>query len=86
MGKRKECVSIISMVHCCSRVLHLIKSESNNEYSMMWLIHDYIIDNKIQVKSMIVDNGKEFSSLEIIAKRLGAKLYKCDPYCSLKKR
>ena len=56
-----------------------------NEYSTMWLIHDYLITNKIQVKSITVDNGKEFSSMGIIAKRLGVKLYKCDPYCSFQR-
>lgn len=85
IGKRNEYVSIISVVDRCSRVVHLIKSENNNEYSTMWLIHDYLITNKIQVKSITVDNGKEFSSMGIIAKRLGVKLYKCDPYCSFQR-
>lgn len=85
IGKKNEQASIISIVDRCSRVMWLIKSEYKNEYYTMNLIHRFIVENKIEVKSMTTDNGVEFSALGIAAKRLGVKLYKCDPYCSFQR-
>ena len=42
-------------------------------------------ENEIIVKSITVDNGLEFQALGITAKKLGVKLYKCDPYCSFQR-
>ena len=44
-----------------------------------------MIKNNINVKSITVDNGLEFNVLGITAKKLGVKLYKCDPYCSFQR-
>lgn len=85
IGKRNEYSSIISIVDRCTRVIWLIKSEAKNEYYTMNLIHKYIVDNQIPVKSITVDNGLEFKAMGIAAKRLGVKLYKCDPYCSFQR-
>lgn len=85
VGKRNEYASIISIVDRCSRVVWLIKTEAKNEYYIMNLIHKYIEKNEIKVKSITVDNGLEFKALGIAAKRLGVKLYKCDPYCSFQR-
>ena len=85
IGKRNEYASIISIVDRCSRVLWLIKAEAKQEYYSMNLIHKYIVENEIEVKSITVDNGLEFNVLGIAAKRLGVKLYKCDPYCSFQR-
>lgn len=82
IGKRNEYASIISIVDRCSRVTWLIKAEAKNEYYIMNLIHRYIQENDIQVRSTTLDNGLEFKVMGIAAKRLGVKLYKCDPYCS----
>lgn len=60
----------------------LIKAEGRNEYYIDKLIRKYIEENEIEVKSITVDNGKEFEALGITAKRMNVKLYKCDPYCS----
>ncbi len=49
------------------------------------LIYNYMIKNNINVKSITVDNGLEFNVLGITAKKLGVKLYKCDPYCSFQR-
>lgn len=85
IGKRNEYPSIISIVDRCSRVISLIKAEYTNMYYIQSLIRKYIEDNKIVVKSITTDNGKEFEALGIAAKRLGVKLYKCDPYCSFQR-
>ena len=85
IGKRNEYCSIISIVDRCSRVLWLIKAEFNHDYYIMNLIHKFIVDNKIETKSITTDNGLEFGRLGITAKRLGVKLYKCDPYCSFQR-
>lgn len=37
------------------------------------------------VKTITTDNGPEFSAHEIITKKLGAKVYFADPYCSWQK-
>lgn len=37
------------------------------------------------MKSITTDNGLEFMALGITAKKLGVKLYKCDPYCSFQR-
>lgn len=85
IGKKNEYSSIISMVDRCSRVMWLIKAKSKNEYYIDKLIRQYIEENEIQVKSITTDNGIEFEALGITAKRLGVKLYKCDPYCSFQR-
>lgn len=85
LGKRNEYSSIISIVDRCSRKVWLIKAEYKNEYYINKIIYEYIIKNDIKVKSITVDNGIEFNALGITAKKLGVKLYKCDPYCSFQR-
>lgn len=85
VGKRGEYQTIISIVDRCSRQVHLIKSEFTFDYYTSNLIHDYIKENKIEVKSITTDNGLEFKTMGIAAKKLGVKLYKCDPYCSFQR-
>ena len=85
LGKKNEQESIISIVDRCTRMLWLIKSEYRNEYYTDKLIYDFIIKNQIPVKSITTDNGFEFKVLGICAKKLGVKLYKCDPYCSFQR-
>lgn len=85
LGKRNEYSSIISIVDRCSRRVWLIKAEYKNEYYINKLIYEYIIKNDIKVRSITVDNGLEFNALGIAAKKLGVKLYKCDPYCSFQR-
>ncbi|QIK70251.1 IS30 family transposase [Erysipelothrix sp. HDW6C] len=81
-GKRNECSTIIALVDRCTRQVWLIKADYTIAYYTSNLIHKYIVDNEITVKSITTDNGKEFETLGITAKKLGVKLYKCDPYCS----
>lgn len=85
VGKRNEFDTIVSIVDRCTRKIWLIKSEYKNEYYTNKLIYDYIIKNDIPVKSITIDNGVEFNALGITAKKLGVKLYKCDPYCSFQR-
>ena len=85
LGRRNEQDSLISIVDRCTRRLWLIKADYKNEYYIDRLIYNYIIENEIVVKSITVDNGLEFSVLGITAKKLGVKLYKCDPYCSFQR-
>ena len=85
LGKRNEYQSIISIVDRCTRRVWLIKAEYSQEYYINKLIYEYIIKNDINVKSITTDNGLEFNTLGICAKRLGVKLYKCDPYCSFQR-
>lgn len=85
LGKRNEYDSIISIVDRCSRKVWLIKSQYKNEYYTDKIIYDYLIKNEIKVKSITVDNGLEFQALGLTAKKLGIKLYKCDPYCSFQR-
>lgn len=83
--KRNEYDSIISIVDRCTRKLWLIKAEYKNEYYIDWKIYEFITKNEIPVKSITVDNGLEFNALGLTAKKLGVKLYKCDPYCSFQR-
>ena len=85
LGKKDEQQAIISIVDRCTRRLWLIKAEYRYDYYTANLIYKYIIANDIDVKSITVDNGLEFRALGIAAKRLGVKLYKCDPYCSFQR-
>lgn len=85
LGKKNEQSSIISIVDRCSRKVWLIKSEYKNEYYTDKLIYNYIIENQIDVKSITIDNGLEFQALGITGKKLGVKVYKCDPYCSFQR-
>lgn len=85
IGKRNEYCSTISIVDRASRMIWLIKSESNNEYYTEKTIRNFIVKNEITVRSITTDNGFEFKALGITAKRLGVKLYKCDPYCSFQR-
>ena len=84
-GKRNEYPSIISVVDRCTRRVWLIKAEYTFEYYISNLIYNYIVKNDIEVKSITIDNGLEFNTLGIAAKKLGVKLYKCDPYCSFQR-
>ena len=85
VGKRNEYASIISIVDRCTRRLWLIKAEYKNEYYIDKKIYEFILKNEIPVKSITVDNGLEFNALGLTAKKLGVKLYKCDPYCSFQR-
>ena len=85
LGKKDEKKAIISIVDRCTRRLWLIKAEYRYDYYTANLIYKYIIKNDITVRSITVDNGLEFKALGIAAKRLGVKLYKCDPYCSFQR-
>ena len=85
IGKRNEQDSIISIVDRCTRRLWLIKANYKQEYYIANLIYNFIIRNEIEVKSITIDNGLEFNVLGITAKKLGVKLYKCDPYCSFQR-
>ena len=85
IGKRNENQSIISIVDRCTRRVWLIKAEYKQEYYISNLIYNFIIKNEIEVKSITIDNGLEFNVLGIAAKKLGVKLYKCDPYCSFQR-
>ncbi len=85
LGKKDEQQAIISIVDRCTRRLWLIKAEYRYDYYTANLIYKYIVKNDIEVKSITVDNGLEFKALGIAAKRLGVKLYKCDPYCSFQR-
>lgn len=85
VGKRNEQCSIISIVDRCTRKLWLIKAQYKNEYYIDKTIYEYILKNEIKVKSITVDNGLEFNALGLTAKKLGVKLYKCEPYCSFQR-
>ncbi len=85
LGKRNEYDSIISIVDRTTRRIWLIKADYKNEYYISNLIYNFIIKNEIEVKSITTDNGLEFNTLGITAKKLGVKLYKCDPYCSFQR-
>lgn len=85
IGKKNEYGSIISIVDRASRMVWLIKAEGKNKYYIQALIRKYIEANEIEVKSITTDNGLEFEAMGIAAKRLGVKLYKCDPYCSFQR-
>ena len=85
LGKKNEQDSIISIVDRSTRKLWLIKADYKNEYYIDRLIYNYILKEEITVKSITVDNGLEFGALGLTAKRLGVKLYKCDPYCSFQR-
>lgn len=85
VGLRDQSEKIISIVDRTTRMIHLIKAEYSYDHYVNNLIHKYIVDNKIETKSITTDNGLEFSALGICAKRLGVKLYKCDPYCSFQR-
>ena len=85
IGKKNEYSLIISIVDRCTRRVWLIKAEYKNEYYIDKIIYNYILDNDIEVKSITVDNGIEFNALGLTAKKLGVKLYKCDPYCSFQR-
>ena len=85
LGKKNEQDSIISIVDRCTRKIWLIKANYKNEYYIDKLIYNYILKEEIVVKSITVDNGIEFGALGLTAKKLGVKLYKCDPYCSFQR-
>ena len=85
LGKKDEQQAIISIVDRCTRKLWLIKAEYRYDYYTANLIYKYIVKNDVPCKSITVDNGLEFRALGIAAKRLGVKLYKCDPYCSFQR-
>ena len=85
IGKKNENKAIISIVDRCTREVWLIKAEYTYDHYTSNLIYKYILNKGIEVKSITTDNGLEFNTMGITAKRLGVKLYKCDPYCSFQR-
>ena len=85
IGKKNEYPAIISIVDRCTRVVNLVKAESRYSYHIDKKILDYIREKEIVAKSITVDNGLEFQSLGKVGKKLGIKIYKCDPYCSFQR-
>ena len=85
IGKKNEQEAIISIVDRCTRKIWLIKANYRYDYYTSSLVYKYIINNEIETKSITVDNGLEFKTMGITAKKLGVKLYKCDPYCSFQR-
>jgi IS30 family transposase len=85
IGKKNENKAIISIVDRCTRRVWLIKAEYTFDHYTSNLIYKYIIKNGIEVKSITTDNGLEFNTMGIAAKKLGVKLYKCDAYCSFQR-
>lgn len=85
LGKRNEYASVVSIVDRCSRMIWLVKLDYKNEFYVAKTIREFIEENKIIVRSITIDNGLEFQAMGITAKRLGIKLYKCDPYCSFQR-
>lgn len=85
IGKRNENKALISVVDRASRMLWLIKADYTYAHYTSTLIRKFIEENNIICKSITTDNGKEFETMGITAKRLGVKLYKCDPYCSFQR-
>jgi Transposase and inactivated derivatives, IS30 family len=85
IGKKNEYPAIITIVDRCTRVINLVKAESRYSYHIDKKILDYIREKEIVVKSITVDNGLEFQTLGKVGKRLGVKIYKCDPYCSFQR-
>lgn len=85
IGKKNEFERVISIVDRTTRMTHFIKCEYSHEFYIANLVYKFIIENRIETKSITVDNGLEFNALGITAKKLGIKLYKCDPYCSFQR-
>ena len=85
IGKKNENKAIICIVDRCTRKVWLIKAEYTYDHYTSNLIYKYILEKGVSVKSITTDNGLEFNTMGITAKRLGVKLYKCDPYCSFQR-
>lgn len=82
VDKKHKSLAIIPIADRCPNMPQIIKVEYPNYYYTLNKIRKYIEENKITNKSITVDNGLEFKTLGITVKRLGVKIYKCDPYCS----
>ena len=82
---------VLIMLLLFLQLIHIPNSDNTkigiclNDNDVAKIIYDYLIRNEIKVKSITVDNGLEFQALGLTAKKLGVKLYKCDPYCSFQR-
>lgn len=74
--------NLLTLVERKSRKIWIERVNSRNPKEIYSVLRRLIIDNKLIVKSITVDNGFEFGLLGILAKQLGFKGYICDPYAS----
>jgi IS30 family transposase len=58
----------------------MIKVESKRAEEVGNAIYDAL--KKLKIHTLTLDNGKEFSDHENVAKKLNAKIYFAHPYCS----
>ena len=76
---------LLTMVDRKSRFGYIMKVLSKNEWIVYKTIRDHIVTNNIDVKSITIDNGHEFSKFGLLGKEFNFKVYYCQPYCSFQR-
>lgn len=56
--------------------------DSKDPWKVNAAFRKLIKDNNLQIKSLTLDNGKEFERIGVLAQQLNFKVYVCEPYAS----
>ncbi|MBN4084470.1 IS30 family transposase [Mycoplasma sp. CSL10166] len=86
LGKRSTGYkNIITLTERKTRIgfADFVSSKSPNEINAK--LKQMIIKNKLNVKSITIDNGIEFEKIGILAKWLNIKIYRAEPYASFQR-
>lgn len=82
----RQKTNLITLRERKSRIMIAIKNDNKESITTANnIIKTFKGNNKIIFLSCTFDNGGEFAGHQIIAKKLKAKTYFCDPYCSHQK-
>lgn len=76
---------LLTLVERKTRKLVLRKIKGKNSKSMIAKMYNILKEEKLNVKSITVDNGLEFQMMGITAKQFNFKVYYCQPYSSFQR-
>ena len=76
---------LLKLVERKTRLAIIRKIKCKNPRTMMAKMYTIIRDEKLPIKTIIVDNGLEFQMMGITAKQFNFKVYYCQPYRPLQR-
>jgi len=83
LGKRANGYrNILTLNERKTRMLFACFVPNKNPWKINTYVKNLIFKNKLNVKTLTLDNGLEFERIGLLAKRLNIIVYMCEPYAS----
>lgn len=76
---------LLTLVERKTRYAIIRKIKGKNAKSMVAKMYNLLEEEKLNIKSITVDNGLEFQMMGITAKQFNFKVYYCQPYSSFQR-